>query len=89
MPITQAGDRATGDTHALAAYDVHGRRATMAFLLEQQAKGEIVTGLIHLARETGDLHADLETVDMPLNVLGEKELCPGVVSLQQINASLR
>lgn len=70
-------------------YDVHDRRAAMNFLLEHQAKAEIVTGLIYLAREAEDLHAHLKTVDTPLNALTEKELCPSVVSLQEINASLR
>lgn len=70
-------------------YDVHDRRAAMDFLLEHQDKAEIVTGLIYLAREAEDLHAHLKTVDTPLNALAEKELCPSVLSLQEINASLR
>ena len=31
----------------------------------------------------------LQTVDAPLNTLGEKELCPGSAALDKINASLR
>ena len=58
-------------------------------LLERQANAEIVTGLIYLGREAADLHAHLKTVDTPLNMLTEKELCPSVTSLHEINASLR
>ena len=36
-----------------------------------------------------DLHGHLNTVDAPLNALGEKELCPGSAALDKINASLR
>ena len=36
-----------------------------------------------------DLHEHLNTVDAPLNQLAERELCPGSVALERINASLR
>ena len=36
-----------------------------------------------------DMHAALNTVDVPLNRLNEKELCPGSAALEKINASLR
>jgi 2-oxoglutarate ferredoxin oxidoreductase subunit beta len=36
-----------------------------------------------------DLHANLATVDTPLNALGEKELCPGSAMLDKFNAGLR
>lgn len=61
----------------------------MRFFLEHRANAEIVTGLIYLGREAKDLHAYLKTVNTPLNALTEKELCPNVTSLQEINASLR
>jgi len=32
---------------------------------------------------------DERDVDTPLNILGEKELCPGSAVLEKINASLR
>ena len=38
---------------------------------------------------TEDLHGHLNTVDAPLNTLGERELCPGSAALDKINASLR
>ena len=36
-----------------------------------------------------DLHAALNTSARPLNTLGEAQLCPGIPSLDKLNASLR
>ena len=36
-----------------------------------------------------DLHEHLATVEMPFNLLGERELCPGAAALDRINAGLR
>src|ERR1700694_1280799 len=72
-----------------ADYDPHDRLAAMSYLQERAAAGEIVTGLLYVEPEAGDLHTHLETVDAPLNALGEAELCPGSAVLAKINASLR
>jgi 2-oxoglutarate ferredoxin oxidoreductase subunit beta len=72
-----------------ADYDPHDRLAAMAYLQERAAQGEIVTGLLYVEPESEDLHAHLETVESPLNELGEAELCPGSTALAKINASLR
>jgi 2-oxoglutarate/2-oxoacid ferredoxin oxidoreductase subunit beta len=70
-------------------YDVHNRIAAMTYLMERQAAGEVVTGLLYVEAEPQDLHASLGTVETPLNALSEKELCPGSAALDKINASLR
>src|SRR6266852_1051191 len=72
-----------------ANYDPHDRLAAMSYLQERAAEGEIVTGLLFVEPEAADLHAHLETVDAPLNALGEAELCPGSATLAKINASSR
>ena len=72
-----------------ADYDPSDRLAAMNFLQSHAAKGQIVTGLIYLDHEPEDLHGNLQTVERPLNGLGEKELCPGSAALEKINASLR
>jgi 2-oxoglutarate ferredoxin oxidoreductase subunit beta len=72
-----------------ADYDVHDRLAAMAFLQKHAAKGQVVTGLLYVDAEAEDLHSHLNTVAAPLNMLGEKELCPGSAALEKINASLR
>jgi 2-oxoglutarate ferredoxin oxidoreductase subunit beta len=61
----------------------------MSFLQKHAAKGQIVTGLLYVDPESEDLHTHLDTVETPLNQLGEKALCPGSAALDKINASLR
>jgi 2-oxoglutarate/2-oxoacid ferredoxin oxidoreductase subunit beta len=70
-------------------YDVHNRLAAMNYLLERGAAGEIVTGLLYVDAEPDDLHANMNTVERPLNALDTKELCPGSAALDKINAGLR
>jgi 2-oxoglutarate ferredoxin oxidoreductase subunit beta len=70
-------------------YDPHSRLRAMNYLQESAAAGEIVTGLLYVEREAEDLHGHLNTVETALNALDEKDLCPGSVMLEKINASLR
>jgi 2-oxoglutarate/2-oxoacid ferredoxin oxidoreductase subunit beta len=89
----QVVEQHDGTTLALrkvdADYDVHDRLAAMAFLQKHAAKGQVVTGLLYVDAEAEDLHSHLNTVEMPLNALGEKELCPGSAALEKVNASFR
>ena len=52
-------------------------------------KGEIVTGLLYVDSGAVDLHRHLNTVEKPLNQLGDAYLCPGSKALDALNASLR
>jgi 2-oxoglutarate ferredoxin oxidoreductase subunit beta len=61
----------------------------MNYLQERAEKGEVVTGLLYVQPDSSDLHENLNTVDTPLNQLTERELCPGSVALDRINAALR
>jgi 2-oxoglutarate/2-oxoacid ferredoxin oxidoreductase subunit beta len=72
-----------------ANYDPGDKIAAMAYLQGKAAQGELVTGLIYMERGAGDLHVHLNTVDRPLNVMSEKELCPGAAALEGFNASHR
>ena len=45
--------------------------------------------LLYVHPEPEDLHEHFNTVEAPLNALGEQELCPGSAALDKINASLR
>ena len=49
----------------------------------------MLTGLLYLAPDAEDLHANLNTAEVAFNTLGEKELCPGAGMLEKINAGLR
>ena len=72
-----------------ADYDPHDRVGAMSFLQRHAAKGQIVTGLLYVDHEAEDLHAHLDTVDVPLNTLDARALCPGSAALDKINAALR
>jgi 2-oxoglutarate/2-oxoacid ferredoxin oxidoreductase subunit beta len=71
------------------SYDANSRIKAISHISSHQAKGEIVTGLLFVEGDTGDLHEALATVDMPLNQLGDRELCPGRAALEKFNQSLR
>jgi len=70
-------------------WDPTNRVSTADALQRARNRGEILTGLIYINNEMLNLHEILETRDEPLNSLGEKELCPGVDILAEINQSLR
>ncbi len=90
VAIVEQHDGSRLALHKLAAdYDPTDRITAMTFLQERAAHGEIVTGLLYVDRDPHDLHRHLETVEAPLNTLGDKELCPGSAALDKINAGLR
>jgi 2-oxoglutarate ferredoxin oxidoreductase subunit beta len=76
--------------HKLAElYDPSDRTQALSFLQSRQAKGEIVTGLLYVDPDAGDLHDALDTVATPLNELDGAALIPGSKALDAINAGLR
>jgi 2-oxoglutarate/2-oxoacid ferredoxin oxidoreductase subunit beta len=70
-------------------YDPTDPVAAMAYLQARQAEGEVVTGLVYLQPASQDLHDRFETVDRPLNELGDEELVPGRAALEAFNSELR
>jgi 2-oxoglutarate ferredoxin oxidoreductase subunit beta len=72
-----------------ADYDPTDRVRAMNHLMEHQARGEIVTGLLYVDLQATDLHHGLNTVARPLNALAEADLCPGAAALAKLNAGLR
>jgi 2-oxoglutarate/2-oxoacid ferredoxin oxidoreductase subunit beta len=60
----------------------------MGHIATHEARGEILTGLLYVRAGAEDLHGHLRTVDVALNRLGERELCPGAAALEAINAEL-
>jgi 2-oxoglutarate ferredoxin oxidoreductase subunit beta len=70
-------------------YDPTDKVGAMNYLMSRQAMGEVVTGLLYLRPDSGDLHDALETVDVPLNALTDADLVPGDAALEAVNASLR
>jgi len=72
-----------------ADYDPHDRISALTYLQQHHALGEVITGLLFVEPDHGDLHGFLDTVETPLNALGEAELCPGPEILERYNASHR
>jgi 2-oxoglutarate ferredoxin oxidoreductase subunit beta len=70
-------------------FDPTDRIAAMNYVMTHQARGEIVTGLLFVDAEAGDLHDRLGTPAGAMNRLDEAALCPGGSMLERINASLR
>jgi 2-oxoglutarate ferredoxin oxidoreductase subunit beta len=72
-----------------AGYDPSDKINAVSQIARAAEKGEVLTGLLYLAADAEDLHAHLNTAETPFNKLSEKELCPGRVTLEKINDSLR
>jgi 2-oxoglutarate/2-oxoacid ferredoxin oxidoreductase subunit beta len=72
-----------------ADHDPTDRVRAMAHLHMHQAQGELITGLLFVDSKPRDLHDALSTAAMPLNRLGERELCPGAAILDELNSALR
>lgn len=72
-----------------ADYDASNRIAAMNYVQEHQAKGEVVTGLLYVDSEAGDMHDHINSVESAFNKLGSEQLCPGADVLEKLNASLR
>ncbi|MCC6538432.1 MAG: 2-oxoacid:ferredoxin oxidoreductase subunit beta [Bryobacterales bacterium] len=65
-------------------YDPTDRRAVTAYLQEQQAKGDIPTGLLYVDESVPDVHELGETPAAPLYNLPFEKLCPGSAALTRI-----
>ncbi|MET0274860.1 MAG: 2-oxoacid:ferredoxin oxidoreductase subunit beta, partial [Phenylobacterium sp.] len=75
--------------HKLAElYNPNNRAQALGYLQARQQRGQVVTGLLYIDPNAGDLHDALETVDTPLNQLGGAQLTPGSAALAKINAGL-
>jgi 2-oxoglutarate ferredoxin oxidoreductase subunit beta len=70
-------------------YDPRDRVSALTYLAQRHVAGEVVTGLLFVEPDHGDLHDFLETVPQPLNALDEAALCPGPAALAQFNAAHR
>lgn len=70
-------------------WDPTNYHSAMEQLQSAKHSGEILTGLLYINPESQDLHKLLDTVDTPLNQLGESDLCPGSKALEKINNQLR
>jgi 2-oxoglutarate/2-oxoacid ferredoxin oxidoreductase subunit beta len=70
-------------------WDPQDRLSTVNAIQRARSKDEILTGLLYVNSDFGDLHETLKTSDTPLNCMTEKELCPGLEILDEINSGFR
>src|SRR5471030_2095211 len=68
-------------------YDPTDKNGAMSYILEHQARGEVVTGLLYAKADSVDLHEHLNTAEVAFNKYSVKELCPGSAMLERLNAS--
>lgn len=68
-------------------WDPQDRVSAMQAIQRARINEQIITGLLYLQTQYGDLHDILCTVDKPLNQLDTAELNPGASALEKINAS--
>jgi len=71
------------------SYDPSNKGDALARVQQAEAAGEVLTGLLYVEPMPKDLHANLNTIDAPLNTLNAPDLCPGQSALDKLNASLR
>jgi 2-oxoglutarate ferredoxin oxidoreductase subunit beta len=70
-------------------WDPHNLISAKEKLNQSKSRGEIITGLMYIEKNPQDLHQKINTVDIPLNQLKEKDLCPSLEILEEINQSFR
>ncbi len=70
-------------------YDPTNRDAAYAYVRERQAKGEVVTGLLHIDEGGRDMHDVSGTVETPLVDLPYESLCPGAAALEELMSEYR
>jgi 2-oxoglutarate ferredoxin oxidoreductase subunit beta len=65
-------------------YDPTSRAAAFSFLRDSVNAGEIITGLLYIDEETGDMHDLSGSVETPLSKLPYEDLNPGKVALAEV-----
>jgi 2-oxoglutarate ferredoxin oxidoreductase subunit beta len=66
------------------SYDPTSRAAAFSFLRDSVRKGEIITGLLYIDEEMGDMHDLSGSVDRPLSKIPYDELNPGPRTLASV-----
>jgi 2-oxoglutarate ferredoxin oxidoreductase subunit beta len=65
-------------------YDPTSRAAAFSYLRDSVNAGEIITGLLYIDEESGDMHDLSGSVDQPLSQIPYKELNPGRKKLAKL-----
>ncbi len=70
-------------------YDPTDRKKVVSYLMQQQSKGEIVTGLLFVDETAPDLHELNNTSEIPLSRVAYDKLCPGADALAELQQEFR
>jgi 2-oxoglutarate/2-oxoacid ferredoxin oxidoreductase subunit beta len=70
-------------------YDPTDRQKVMSFLIDKRNSGEIVTGLLFVDEEPGNMHEQNNTSTTPLCRLPYEQLCPGAAALEELQSEFR
>jgi 2-oxoglutarate ferredoxin oxidoreductase subunit beta len=70
-------------------FDPTDRQKVTAYLQEHQGNGDIVTGLLFVNEDVGDLHDANKTSRTPLTRLTHERLCPGAAELERLQEEFR
>jgi 2-oxoglutarate ferredoxin oxidoreductase subunit beta len=70
-------------------YDPTSRAAAFSFLRDSVNAGEIITGLLYIDEETGDMHDLSGSVETPLSKLPYEDLNPGKDALAKVMSRYR
>ena len=70
-------------------FDCFTKAEVIRYIESHKAKEQIVTGLLYLDPNSGDMHDALETTDKPLRDIPYKDLTPSAEDLDMINKSHR
>jgi 2-oxoglutarate ferredoxin oxidoreductase subunit beta len=65
-------------------YDPTSRAAAFSFLRDSVNAGEIMTGLLYIDEETGDMHDLSGSVEQPLSQIPYQDLNPGKDKLAKL-----
>jgi 2-oxoglutarate ferredoxin oxidoreductase subunit beta len=72
-----------------ADYDPTDRDRAQAYIRERQRAGEVVTGLLYISPDAGDMHQQAGTVERSLVELPFESLCPGSEALARLQEGFR
>ncbi|MFK8015022.1 MAG: 2-oxoacid:ferredoxin oxidoreductase subunit beta [Gammaproteobacteria bacterium] len=70
-------------------FDPTSRAGAFSHVREHVSRGEIVTGLLHIDEDQGDMHEVAGTVSTPLNTMDYEQLNPGGETLRKILRGFR
>lgn len=65
--------------------DFHSRRAALRRMKDYAAEGKVLTGILFIDEDSKEIHETMNTTQVPLRSLAERQLCPGSAALEAIN----